>query len=101
VILHKEQGQLYLYIQWRSKFVGQQCYPSEGTAVLQSYAHSLIQVKREVKVSTLIYREEGGSLVLGNMAKILPDTDKVVSVNAKKAYRERMSVAPSTFNLNT
>jgi len=69
--------------------------------VLQSYVHSLIQVKREVKVSTLIYREEGGSMVLGNMAKILPDTGKVVSEHAKKAYRERMSVAPSALNLNT
>jgi hypothetical protein len=51
--------------------------------------------------STLIYREEGGSRVLWNMAKILPDTGKDVSLRAKKAYRARMGAAPSTFNLNT
>jgi len=83
VILHKEQGQLYSCTQWGSKFVDQQRYPSEGTAVLQSYAPSLIRVKREVMVCTLIYREEGGSTILGNMSKILPDTGKVVSVHAK------------------
>lgn len=49
---------------------------------------------------TLAYREEGGSTVLGNMAKILPDTGNVVSVHAKKAYRERIGVALSTSNLN-
>jgi hypothetical protein len=68
--------------------------------VPQSYAPSLIKFKREVMACALIYREEGGSTVLGNMAKILPDTGKVFSVHAKKAYRERMGVALSTFNLN-
>jgi hypothetical protein len=48
--------------------------------------------------STLIYREEGGSRFLWNIAKILPDTGKVVSVHAKEAYRERMGVLTSTLN---
>jgi hypothetical protein len=35
------------------------------------------------------------------MAKILPDTGKVVSLHARKAYGGRMGVASSTFNFNT